>query len=265
MGLSVAIPAKNEERYIGGCIESVAGLADEVLILIDPQSGDRTSEICRSWGARVEPYSFVSFAHMRNRALDLADHPWVFFLDADERATAELRAEIAQVIQNEPEAADPQAIVGYWIPRHNLFFGRPVRHAGWYPDHQLRLLWRARARYPEDQRVHEVVELEGTTEPLSGHMIHHNIDKLAEFRAKQRRYARLEAQMLWEQGRRARPRHLLTQPLREFYRRYVTLSGWRDGWLGLFLCAAMGYYLGWTHAHLLSLQRKHREENPPAA
>lgn len=242
MTLSVAIPAKNEERYIGGCIDSVAGLADEVLVLLDPDSRDRTEELCRERGARIARPPFVSFADMRNRALDLCRHPWVFFLDADENATPELCQEIAAVIADEPDPADPQAVVGYWIPRHNYFFGRRVGHAGWYPDHQLRLLWKARARYPEEQRVHEVVQLEGREGTLGEHFLHYNIDTLAEFRAKQRRYARLEAEGLWEQGTRARPRHLLTQPWKEFWRRYVTLAGWRDGVLGLFLCAAMGYY-----------------------
>ncbi len=255
MGLSVAIPAKDEERYIADCLESVRGLADEVLVVLDPESRDRTATICREKGARIEPVPFISFAQLRNRALELCHHPWVFFLDADERATTELCREIAGVIASEPDADDPQAIVGYWVPRHNYFFGRPVRHAGWYPDHQLRLLWRERARYPEEQKVHEVVQLQGRSAYLSGHLLHYNVDTPAEFRAKQRRYARLEAASLRERGVRAHPRHLLTRPLREFWRRYIALSGWRDGLLGLYLCAAMGYYTFCTYRILLQMQK----------
>lgn len=254
MGLSVAIPAKDEERYIAGCLESVQGLADEVLVVLDPGSRDRTAAICREKGARIEPVPFVSFAQLRNRALELCRHRWVFFLDADERATAELCREIATVTASEPDPNDPQAVVGYWIPRYNYFFGRPVRHAGWYPDHQLRLFWRERAYYPEEQKVHEVVQLQGRAAYLSGHLLHYNVDTPAEFRAKQRRYAYLEAASLWEKGVRARPRHLLTRPLREFWRRYIVLSGWRDGLLGLYLCAAMGYYTFCTYRILLQMQ-----------
>jgi len=253
MGLSVAIPARNEERYIAGCIESVEGLADEVVVLLDTESSDRTGELCRERGARIERASFVSFAHLRNQVLDLCRQPWVFFLDADERATPELCAEIAVVVVSEVDPANEEAVVGYWVPRHNTFFGRPVRHAGWYPDHQLRLLWRARARYPEEERVHEVVQLRGRTERLSGHLLHYNVDTLREFRAKQRRYARLEAEMLWEKGQRGRPRKLVTQPLREFWRRYVTLAGWKDGWLGLFLCGAIAYYTAQAQWRLLRM------------
>ncbi len=256
MSLSVAIPARNEERYIAGCIESIQGLADEVLVVLDPHSEDRTEAIGRSLGARIEVVPFVSFARLRNRCLDLSRHPWVFFLDADERATPALCEEIAGVIRQEPDPADPQAVVGYWMPRKNYFFGRRVGHGGWYPDEQLRLLWRARARYPEEQRVHEVVQLQGQAGHLAGHLLHYNIDTLAEFRAKQRRYARLEAESLWEQGQRARPRHLLTRPLREFWRRYITLRGWRDGPLGLLLCAAIAYYTMQTYRHLLRRQRR---------
>lgn len=256
MPLSIAIPAKNEERYIAGCIESVQGLADEVLVVLDPQSGDRTAELAEVRGARVERVPFVSFAHLRNRALELCRHPWVFFLDADERATPELCQEIAALVGRAPDPADPQAVVGYWIPRHNYFFGRRVGHAGWYPDYQLRLLWRGRARYPEEQRVHEVAELQGEAERLRGHMLHYNVDSLGEFQSKQRRYARLEAQRLLSQGQRARLRSLLTQPLKEFWRRYITLAGWRDGLLGLYLCGAMGYYKFWTYWHMLRMKRE---------
>jgi glycosyltransferase involved in cell wall biosynthesis len=255
MGLSVAIPAKNEERYIAGCLESVQGLADEVLVILDPETQDRTAAICREKGARLEVVPFVSFARLRNRALELCQYNWVFFLDADERATEELRQEVRAVTAVEPDPNDSQAVVGYWIPRHNYFFGRPVRHAGWYPDHQLRLMWRERAHYPEEQKVHEVVRLQGKAGYLAGHLLHHNVDTPAEFRAKQRRYAHLEAASLWEKGVRARPRHLLTRPLREFWRRYISLAGWKDGLLGLYLCAAMGYYTFCTYRILLRRQR----------
>ncbi len=256
MGVSVAIPAKNEERYIAGCIESVRGLADEVVVVLDPQGRDRTAELARERGARVELVTFVSFAHLRNRTLELCRQPWVFFLDADERATPELCREVAGLVEQEPDPADPRAVVGYWIPRHNYFFGRRVGHAGWYPDYQLRLILRARARYPDEQRVHEVVQLQGQAARLHGHMLHHNVDTVPEFQAKQRRYARLEAEMLLARGERARWRHLVTRPLREFFRRYVALAGWRDGLVGLYLCAAMGYYAAQTHWHMLRLQRR---------
>jgi (heptosyl)LPS beta-1,4-glucosyltransferase len=255
MTLSVAIPAKNEARYIAGCIESVQGIADEVLVVLDPQSHDRTAELAVERGARIERVPFVSFANLRNRSLALCRYPWVFFLDADERATPELSEEMAALARCTPDPSDPQAVVGYWIPRHNFFFGRRVGHAGWYPDHQLRLLWRERAHYPEEQRVHEVAELQGQTERLQGHMVHYNVDTVREFQSKQRRYARLEAERLHNEGQRVRPRHLVTQPLKEFWRRYVTLAGWQDGWVGLYLCSAMGYFKFWTYWHMLRMKR----------
>ncbi len=256
MGLSVAIPAKNEQRYIAGAIESVVGVANEVVVVLDPKSDDATEAISLAQGARVEHVEFVSFANLRNRSLALCREPWAFFLDADERATPELGQEIARLVQQEPTLGDSNAVVGYWIPRHNYFFGKRVGHAGWYPDYQLRLLWRARARYPEEQRVHEVVQLDGQTEKLSGHMLHYNVDTVAEFQSKQRRYARLEAEMLREKGVWASPRKLITQPLREFVRRYVTLAGWKDGLVGLYLCAAMGYYTGITYKRLREMESR---------
>ncbi|MBN1484708.1 MAG: glycosyltransferase family 2 protein [Chloroflexia bacterium] len=256
MGLSVAIPAKNEERYIAGCLDSVSGLADEIVVALAPDSSDRTAEICQQRGARIEWVTFVSFAQLRNDCLALCRQPWVFFLDADEVAQPELCREITTAIQQAPDPADSEAFVGYWIPRYNYFFGRRVGHGGWYPDHQLRLLWRERAHYPEHQRVHEVVQLQGQAGYLQEHFWHYNIDTLEEFQRKQRRYARLEAEMFLQQGQRARPHSLLTQPWKEFYRRYIQLQGWRDGPLGLFLCAAMGYYRLHTVRHLLQKQQE---------
>src|ERR671938_167521 len=92
--LSVAIIARDEERHIGAALESVAGLADEVLVLLDSRTSDRTAAIGRQHGARVVVEPWHGFSAQRNRALDLCTSEWVLFLDADERVSPELRIEI---------------------------------------------------------------------------------------------------------------------------------------------------------------------------
>jgi hypothetical protein len=116
-----------------------------------------------------------------------------------------------------------------------------MRGAGWSPDYQLRLLRRAGARYAPGALVHEVAALDGPAGWLAHPLIHYNYDTLAEFVAKQRRYAALEARSLWRRGERVRARAYLGQPLREFWRRYVTLEGYRDGALGLLLAGYLAY------------------------
>ena len=236
MGLSVAIIARDEERHLGGCLASVAGLADETLVLLDSRTTDGSAAVAASHGATVVSALWRGFPAQRNRALALCRHPWVLFLDADERVTPALAIEIRALLATTPAA------VGYWLPRHNLFFGQALRGGGWYPDPQLRLLRRATARYDEARLVHEYAELGGATATLDGHLLHHNIDALGELWAKQSAYALAEARTLYFEGRRARWRNLVGAPAREFWRRYVRLGGWRDGALGLFLSATMAWF-----------------------
>ena len=144
---------------------------------------------------------------------------------------------------------------GYWIPRHNQFFGKTLRGGGWYPDHQLRLLRRARARYDESQLVHEFAQLEGPAGYLTQHLLHLNIEYMDELWRKQTSYAIQEAQVLYQTGRPVRWRNFIDAPLREFRRRYLTLGGYRDGATGLLLCATLAYFEWVKFVHLKGLER----------
>jgi (heptosyl)LPS beta-1,4-glucosyltransferase len=231
--LSIIVLTKNEEKNIGPCLESVAW-ADE-LIVLDALSEDKTVEIARAHGARVHQHPFRDFAAQRNAALELTTHEWVLFVDADERATPALAAEVRRVIERD----EP---VGWWVPRRNYIFGRWVRHAGWYPDYQLRLFRRARGRYDEAREVHELVILDGPAGYLENTLTHYNYNSLAQFFARQDVYTDYEARIMYRQGLRARPHNFVLQPLREFRRRYIELEGYKDGWLGLLLSLLMAYY-----------------------
>jgi hypothetical protein len=238
MKLLAVILTKNEARHIRDCIASVSW-ADQVLVS-DSYSDDGTPELARAAGAIVVQRPFEGWATQRNAALETAaelEADWVLFVDADERATPELAAEVRKVIEGTPE-------VGWSIPRINTIVGKQARHGGFYPDYQLRLLRVGRARYDLSRPVHEVVELDGTEGRLSEHLLHYNYDTWRQFHAKQRRYAAMEARILKERGISPRPHNFLLQPLREFRRRYLTLQGYRDGWLGFKLGVLLAYYYG---------------------
>jgi glycosyltransferase involved in cell wall biosynthesis len=259
--LSVAIMAKDEERHIGAALDSVAGLAGETVVLLDSRTRDRTAEICRDRGARVVAEPWRGFPAQRNRALELCAGDWVLFLDADERVTPELRSELLEIGESRLEIGTLQSPIsnlnsppaGYWIPRSNIFFGRALRGGGWYPDHQLRLLRRDRAHYDTDRMVHERAELDGEAAYLHGHLLHLNIERLDELWRKQTAYAIQEAQTLALAGVRPRWRNFAGAPAREFVRRYITLGGYSDGWVGLLLCATMAYFELVKFAHLKGL------------
>lgn len=247
--LSVAIIARDEERYIADALASVAGLASDIVVLLDDRSRDGTADLCRAHGVRLYVEPWRGFPAQRNRALEVCVGEWVLFLDADERVSVALRGEIQQVIRQRT------GVIGYWIPRLNEFFDQTLRGGGWYPDHQLRLFRRQQAHFAESRLVHEVAQLDGPIGSLEGHIYHLNIEHVDELWRKQSGYAIQEAQMLYVAGRRARWRNFVGAPLREFYRRYVVLQGYRDGLLGLFLCATLAYFEGVKFLHLKGLER----------
>jgi hypothetical protein len=237
--LTAAVIARDEERMLPGCLDSIA-FADERLVLVAAQTRDRTREVGRLQGARVEERLFDNFAAQRDAALRLASGDWVLFVDADERVTPELRDEVLDTISQRG------ACRGFWIPRDNYLMGRVVRNAGWYPDYQLRLLARAAAHFDPTRPVHELALVEGPVGHLQRPLVHYNYSSLAEFVRKQERYSALEAERWLATFGRPRLRAVIGQPVREFWRRYVSLKGYREGPLGLVLCVLLGYYAGRT-------------------
>jgi hypothetical protein len=237
--LAAVVLARDEEENLRDCLQSVAW-ADRLCVLLDPRTTDRTAEVAVELGATVQEHPFSDFASQRNAALKLFEADWVFFIDADERCTPELGAEIRTAILH-------AAIVGWWVPRRNFIWGCWIRHAGWYPDYQLRLLRRDRARYDPAREVHEVVLLDGPDGYLEHPLVHYNYATVAQFLHRQDYYARYEARVLVGKGVCPRFHSLMIQPLREFARRYFTLRGYRDGLHGLLLCMLMAYYTFLAH------------------
>jgi (heptosyl)LPS beta-1,4-glucosyltransferase len=254
--VSAVVIARDEADFIASCLASVAW-ADERLVVLDSATTDETAALAERAGARVVERPWVSFQHQRNVALGLARCDWVLFVDGDERVPPALAREVRAHVS---QAGDAR---GYWIPRRNVIAGVWVRHAGWWPDPQLRLLHRTSARYDESGVVHEVAGLDGPSGSLTEPLLHLNYETFAEFRAKQAHYAVLEARTLWEKGVRAKPRNLVLQPLREFRRRTVELGGFRHGVFGLRLGLEMALANFLTYRELLRLARQEREAPAP--
>jgi (heptosyl)LPS beta-1,4-glucosyltransferase len=243
VNLAAVVLTKNAVQHIGDCLRTLA-FAD-LVVVSDSFSDDGTVEVAREAGATVLQRPFDNFAGQRNAALEAVVAEWIFFVDADERVTPALAAEVREVIAGRPE-------VGWWVPRHNYIAGHQVRYGGFFPDYQLRLLRRGRARYDPERPVHEVVLLDGSDGKLRNPMTHYNYDNWPQFYAKQQRYALFEGEILRKRGVRPWPHKFIRQPLREFWRRYVSLRGYRDGWIGLKLAVLLGFYYGFVpHWYLL--------------
>ncbi|NKQ35359.1 MAG: glycosyltransferase family 2 protein [Chloroflexi bacterium] len=229
--LTAVILTLNETEHIQACIQSLSW-ADRVVVF-DSYSEDDTVALAEAAGAEIYQFPFANYAQQRNAALDAIQTDWVFFVDADERGTPELGAEIRQVVAERPET-------GWYVPRHNYIFGKLTRGAGWYPDYQLRLFVHGRVRY--ERPVHEIAVVDGEIGYLTNPLIHYNYRDLAHFQATQQAYTEYDASILRQQGVRPKPHNYILQPLRQFYWRYVTLDGYKDGLHGLRLSLYMAYY-----------------------
>jgi hypothetical protein len=234
----------NEERNIEECLGSLAW-ADHVMVF-DSFSTDGTVDLARQAGAEVIQHPFENYAQQRNAALDRVQADWIFFVDADERATPELAAEVRAVT-----AGDRQE-VAWWVPRHNYIFGRLTLGAGWYPDHQLRLVRHGRARWKRP--VHEVAVVDGPDGYLQNPLIHYNYEDLADFIARQEKYIDYDAGILLQQGVRPRFYTPFSQAVRQFWWRFVTLRGVRDGLHGLWLSLLLAYYEALKYRRLARLR-----------
>jgi glycosyltransferase involved in cell wall biosynthesis len=228
--VSGVVLALNAADDIGDCLESLRW-ANERVVLVDSATSDATADRAAAAGARVAYRAFTTFAEQRNAAMDLASADWILFVDADERVTPALAHEIHAILAQNPRE------VGFWVPRRNIILGRWVRHAGWYPDRQLRLLKRGYAGYPTDLPVHEVAIVKGAAGMLTKPLIHYNYRSLGEFWGRQRRYALIAAQGMVQRNEVPRARAIIGQPAREFSRRFFSQAGDREGPLGLALCA----------------------------
>ena len=250
--LTAIVLTYNEAEQIGACVETLR-FADRILIF-DSYSSDDTVAIARRCGAEVLQRSFVNYADQRNAALDAVEgeSEWVLFVDADERISADLAAEIQRKLSY-PEFA------AWKLPRHNYIFGKLTRGAGWYPDYQTRLLRLGQARYDPGRQVHEIAMIDGPLGTMDNPIIHYNYQNVAHFKDKQERYLRYDARMLFDEGTVPKFRNFILQPLRQFHLRYVTLKGYRDGWHGLRLSLFMAWYEYRKYRRLAEL---HSSEGP---
>lgn len=247
MRLSVTVITWNEEERLRACLESVAW-ADEIIV-VDAESTDKTVEIAREFTDRIWVRPWPGFAAQKNFALDQTGGEWVLSLDADERVTAELRAEIEGVLRaNGP--AD-----GYAVPRRNFFWGAWVSHGGLYPDWQLRLFRRGRGRFVEHP-IHESVQVHGTVARLTEPLLHQSYRSLEEFVQRSNRYSTLAAQQWLASGRQVGLADLVLRPLGRFASMYILKRGVLDGWRGLFLAILYAHYVFLRTAKVWELQRR---------
>jgi len=246
--LSAIIITRNEAANIGACLASVA-FCDE-RIVVDCGSDDDTVGIAAATGATVMTHAWKGFGAQKNFALSQAHGDWVLSIDADERVSTPLAAEILSTIRL--AAAD-----GYEIGRLSTFLGRPMRHSGWFPDYVLRLFRREKARFSNDL-VHERVICEGAIGRLSAVLDHHPVMRLEDAISRADRYSTAGAEMLAASRRRVSFASGITHGLWSFFRAYILRLGVLDGREGFLLAVANaeGTYYRYMKAWLAGRRRE---------
>lgn len=245
--LSLVVITRNAAGEIAACLDSAPFAAD--VLVVDSDSGDDTVAIARDKGARVLQRPFDGFGPQKRFAVAQATHDWVLCLDADECLSPELACSIAALFaQGAPQAA------AFALSRRNRFLGRWLAHGEGYPDWNVRLFDRRRARWTDDE-VHEHVLADGPIERLAGDLMHASAESVDEYIAKQNRYTTLQAQAMHARGERAGFARIALSPLVRFLRFYVLKGGFLDGAAG-FAHVAIGAFASFLkYVKLRALQR----------
>jgi glycosyltransferase involved in cell wall biosynthesis len=256
--LTVIIPCKNERLNIRPCIESAKRVADEVLVA-DSGSTDGTLQIIADvGGCRLIEREYINSGNFKNWAIPQATHPWVLIVDADERVTPPLAAEIRALL-----AAGPPRD-GYHVYRANYFLGHRIRHSGWGRDKVLRFFRRDLGRYQGESDHAEVRISTGRVGHLRARLEHYTYWTFDQYFQKLHRYTAQSAQSRYAAGKRASfVRMLLAGPLR-FLHCYLIRLGFLDGMAGLVVCTLTGLSSFVKQARLWELQHALPQPNPEA-
>ena len=251
--LSVTIVCCDNEAVIGRCVESVVGLAGEI-VAVDSGSTDRTVEILESRGARVVHQPWLGFVKQKQFALEQVSGAWVLHLDSDESLEPELREAVRRVVERDPNARG--AVGGAEVNRKVWWAGGFLHHA-WQPEWRLRLVKRDSARWA-GYDPHDKLELTDASlgiEKLAGDMRHDSIESFMGFLAKQAKHSAVGAKSYDAMGRRGRALKLVTSPVGAWLKQVVLKGAWRDGWRGWCAAGATAAAAFMKHAALLERQR----------
>lgn len=239
--------AKNEEKNLPGCLESVQWAKE--IIVVDDESTDRTAEIARRYGATVLKRAMDIEGKHRNFAYVQATQPWVLSLDADERVSPELAVEIKGIVSE-----NNSTVAGYSIPIKTFIGKRWIKGGGYYPGRKLRLHRKGAFRY-EETSVHPRAYLDGKEKPLRGDILHYGYCDMAHFIAKLNTQTTLEAEKWITDKRKVSLPKIFFKMTERFYRNYIGKKGYADGFLGFFMSIGHSLYQLFTYAKYWEIKR----------
>jgi glycosyltransferase involved in cell wall biosynthesis len=251
--ISIVFITGNEEANIGRTLESVLPLTKDPggeIIVVDSESTDRTVEIARRLGAKVFVEPWKGFSAQKNSAIDKAVCDWILLLDADESLPVPLVEEIRLAIRAASADVD-----GFSLPRMNYFFGRWVKHGGYWPDRKQRLFRRGRARVA-NRLVHEDVEISGRVERLECGLCHDGYPTIESYIENVDWYSTLKAQALLDQGHHGfSVIYIVIAPVLQFLYNYFLRGGFLDGKQGFLVHFFQSVYIALSFAKVWESDR----------
>jgi glycosyltransferase involved in cell wall biosynthesis len=250
--VSAVIITFNEERNIGRCLESLKGVAEEIIV-VDSFSTDKTPAICTSAGVRFIQNEFNGFAFQKNYANSLASGDYILSLDADEALSDALKSDILKFKVN--PAADLVE-----MKRLTNYCGKWIRFSGWYPDRKIRLWKKGKAKWGS-QAVHErlIYDSSASLISLNSDILHYSYYTITEHRNKARYYAGIGSADLAAKEVEISLPMVYVKGIAKFLRNYIILLGFLDGYHGLVIC----YLTAWeTYMKYKSLWQANKIKNP---
>jgi glycosyltransferase involved in cell wall biosynthesis len=234
MKLSIGIITFNEEKILGRTLDSVKGIADEIII-VDSNSTDSTVEIAKSFGAKVFSEDWKGFGVQKNSVLDKCNGEWILLLDADEVISTELAEKIDYIISNDSK---------YSVFKINLCcicFGKELKYGGWSNDYHIRLWKNGTVRY-NDNLVHEGFITNEDVGKIREKIFHYSYLTLQDYFDKFNKYTTLGSKEYYKRNKKAGLFNLTLNPLFKFIRMYFIRCGFLDGIEGFMMACASSMY-----------------------
>ena len=253
--ISACITCCDEEKNIRRCLESLRW-ADEIVV-VDSFSKDRTLEICREYVDRIYQHKWLGYIGQKNLIKDLANGPWILFVDADEEVSPELRRQILE----EFESGRNRDFDGYEFPRMVYYLGRWIRHGEWYPDVKMRLFRKSKG-ICGGHEPHDRTYVHGAVKRFPGHLYHYTYDSIWDQVRTLNEFSTITARGMFESRQSFLWMDLLLRPMFRFIRGYLLKRGILDGWRGLIIafCTSFGVFLKYAKLYEMYLAERRRAE-----
>jgi glycosyltransferase involved in cell wall biosynthesis len=250
--ISAIVVCFNEEERIRDCLESLRW-CDEVIV-IDSFSTDRTAEICRRYTDRFIQRPWAGYRDQKAYAHSQATKDWVLLVDADERISAELQAEILVALR-----AQNGTYAGYLVPRLVYYLDRWWKRGGWYPDYDVRLFRRDRATWG-GLDPHEKILVDGRVGQLRHPLLHYSYRNIEDHLQRMNRFTSISSQELRKAGARWRMSDALLRPAGRFLWFYIVKRGFMEGFAGFYVALTAAVYVFLKYAKLWELELEEKKK-----